>query len=175
MVNKKAIIISIVIALIVVAGIIGVAIKKSSDNSEQVENKAKNETIVNNVTNALVENKIEENKIAENTVSENTIENKIEENKVLDNKVADNKTTENKTNNNSSKNDSSDTQSNASYLRDVAISLAKKEWGEDNSVYYSVEDGDSKDEYIVSIRDSGTTAEIVSYIVNVKTKTVKEN
>ena len=57
----------------------------------------------------------------------------------------------------------------------MAISLAKKEWGEDNSVYYSVEDGSSKDEYIVSIRDSSTTAEIVTYNVNVKTKTVKEN
>lgn len=169
MVNKKAIIISTIIVLIVFAGIVGIAIKKSNDYSAEVENKSKNESIVNNITNTLVENKVDENKIDGNTVSKDIVENKIEENKVTDN------TSENKTNNNSSNEDSSNNQNNSSYLRDIAISLAKKEWGEDNSVYYSVEDGNSKDEYIVSIRDSSTTAEIVSYNVNVKTKTVKEN
>ena len=166
MVNKKVVIISTIIALVVVAGIVGLAIRRNNDYTYTDENIEKN----NSKNSSVVDNKVAENKVAENKVPENKVENTV-----VENKVSENKTSENKTENNSSNKDSSNTQTNSSNLRDIAISLAKKEWGEDNSVYYSVEDGNSKDEYIVSIRDPNTTAEIVSYTINVKNKTVKEN
>lgn len=178
MVNKKVVVISTIIALIVIAGIVTFAITKSNNYSESTENNIKTEStnnVGNNATSNTIENKVEENKVNENAISENAVVNNTTENKTSENNTSNNKASENKTDNNSSKKDTSKTQDNESYLRDVAISLAKKEWGEDNSVYYSVEDGSSKDEYIVSIRDSSTTAEIVTYNVNVKTKTVKEN
>ena len=59
---------------------------------------------------------------------------------------------------------------------DVAISLAKKKWGEnDDTVYYYVEEQISDNVYIISVRDSETTEDLGEYKVNIKTKKVEKN
>ncbi len=51
-----------------------------------------------------------------------------------------------------------------------AIDIVKKDWGEDNSVYFA-EDGKTQEgEYIICVRDSNTTAAIAWYTVNVRNR-----
>ena len=82
MVNKKVVIISTIIALVVVAGIVCLAIRRNNDYTYTDENIEKN----NSKNSSVVENKVTENKVAENKVPENKVENTVVENKVSENK-----------------------------------------------------------------------------------------
>ena len=54
---------------------------------------------------------------------------------------------------------------------ETALGLVKKEWGEDNTVYYTIDD--QKDNiYTVSVRSKSTTEQLAEYEVNVKDKSV---
>ena len=175
MVNKKAVAISTVIAMIIVAIIVFLEVKKmnSYENIASNENNTARNTSSNvlkeeNITNTVAENKIEENTTTENLVGETKVEeNKVEENTTVENRVKESST---------SKNNSSKTKSDEKDPEKLAISLAKEKWGNISSnVYFDVEDkNEAKGIYTVVVRDSSTTVEMVTYKVDVNKKTVTE-
>ena len=75
-------------------------------------------------------------------------------------------------NKNSTKNQDTSTSNNDDENTDeTALGLVKKEWGEDNTVYYTIDD--QKDNiYTVSVRSKSTTEQLAEYEVNVKDKSV---
>lgn len=50
-----------------------------------------------------------------------------------------------------------------------AKKIVKKDWGEDNKVYFTVETTDNTEEYIVFVREKSTTKKLYKYTVNVST------
>ena len=162
MVNKKIVVIVTIIAIIVVCGIIYINLKRESQEqytfSEQtVENKVENNTEKNTQIeeNLEVENQINENKEEDNKV-ENEINNEIEE----ENKVS---------------NSTSNAKEESLTSEEKAISLVKKEWGEnDNTVYYYVEERISDNVFIISVRDQNTTEDLSSYKVDVSSESLEK-
>ena len=106
------------------------------------------------------ENTIEANETAENTAEKTEVKGEEE----LNNGNSENK--------NSTKNQDTSTSSNDDENTDeTALGLVKKEWGEDNTVYYTIDD--QKDNiYTVSVRSKSTTEQLAEYEVNVKDKSV---
>ena len=56
---------------------------------------------------------------------------------------------------------------------DKAIDLAKKQYGSQTGVYFRIEQIQSNNIYIVSVRDNETTRDLAWYTIDVKTGTVK--
>ena len=56
---------------------------------------------------------------------------------------------------------------------DKAIELAKKEYGSTDGVYFRIDQIQSSNVYVVSVRDENTTAALMWYTVDVKNGTVK--
>ena len=56
---------------------------------------------------------------------------------------------------------------------DKAIELAKKEYGTTDGVYFRIDQIQSANVYVVSVRDENTTAALMWYTVDVKNETVK--
>ena len=166
MVNKKIVIICSIIALIIVGAIVGINIKKFNDaqNSmnevkanQDVRNEINSENQISNENNAISE---EENEVSENLTNQEQIKGE-EETKPESN--------ENKTENTVSDNTNNEEEESGD---EVAINLAKKEWGEDdNTVYYTI-DTKSNDTYTISVRSKSTTEQLAEYDVNLKDKKV---
>lgn len=157
MVNKKVVIISTIICIILVAGIIYINLNKPYE-----ESKTENETIETNV----VENNVQENSEKENTSIEEKDENieKEENTEVQENKTEEPKVEENKKE-----------QKSELTGEEKAKELVKKEWGEnDKTVYYYVEEQVSDDLYIISVRDAQTTEELSTYEVDNSAETVEK-
>lgn len=158
MIDKKIVIVFTLIAILIVGGIIGHKIYKinnSEYNVVQTENKS-------NTTNNVLKNEIEEEKNEENVIVEETKE--------------ENTTTESNTQNTEVRGkEESDTQNekeNEASKKEQALNLVKKEWGEDNTVYYTV-DSNSGNIYNISVRSKATTETLVEYEVDVNKKTVE--
>ena len=162
MVNKKVVIICSIIALIIVGVIVGIQIKKLNEieNVGEVQDTAKQNTSVNQnlATSNETENtgNEEQNIIQENTSEQNPI--KGEEEKEQE------PTEENTAN-------TSNTEEMAENNNLSAIDLAKKQWGEDDSVYYTI-DHQSNEIYTISVRSKSTTEQLAEYEVDVKEQTV---
>lgn len=157
MVNKKVVIISTIICIILVAGIIYISLNKPYEEPE-VENEIAE-------TNG-VENKIQENVEKENTQVEEKVENTEKEENT---EVQENKTEEPKV-----KEDKKEQKSELTG-EEKAKELVKKEWGEnDKTVYYYVEEQVSDDLYIISVRDAQTTEELSTYEVDNSAETVEK-
>ena len=162
MVNKKLVIIVTIIAIIVVSGSVYISLNREFQeeytfSEENVENEVEN-NVQNNTY--LKENDIVENKLGDNKV-ENDIKNEVEKNVVSESQIKENKIEK-------------DDENLAG--KDKAISLVKKEWGEnDNTVYYYVEEQISDNVYIISVRDQETTQDLSSYKVNVNSECVEKN
>ena len=157
MVNKKVVIISTIICIILVAGIIYISLNKSYEEPE-IE---KEITETNGV-----ENKIQENVEKENTQVEEKVENteKEENTEVQENKAEEPKIEEDK-----------EEQKSELTGEEKAKELVKKEWGEnDKTVYYYVEEQVSDDLYIISVRDAQTTEELSTYEVDNSAETVEK-
>lgn len=157
MVNKKVVIISTIICIILVAGIIYISLNKSYEEPE-IE---KEITETNGV-----ENKIQENVEKENTQVEEKVENteKEENTEVQENKAEEPKIEEDKKE-----------QKSELTGEEKAKELVKKEWGEnDKTVYYYVEEQVSDDLYIISVRDAQTTEELSTYEVDNSAETVEK-
>ena len=149
MVNKKIVIIATLIALITVGLIVAIGIKSigKGESSFNILNETNSET-----------KKSEEN---ENGFKHDEEINNMKENQVDENNIQENSISE------------SDTKEKEG--KDIAIDLAKKEYGEsDDSVYYYVEEKISDDVYIISVRNRETTAGIIDYEINIKTEEVSE-
>lgn len=164
MVNKKIVIICTIIALVIVGAIVGIKIKDFKEKeyvNENTENKKNTIVVQNTVKNEVQEeNTIEANETAENTAEKTEVKGEEE----LNNGNSENK--------NSTKNQDTSTSSNDDENTDeTALGLVKKEWGEDNTVYYTIDD--QKDNiYTVSVRSKSTTEQLAEYEVNVKDKSV---
>lgn len=157
MVNKKVVIISTIICIILVAGIIYISLNKPYEEPE----------IENEITETNgVENKIQENVEKENTQVEEKVENTEKEENT---EVQENKTEEPKV-----KEDKKEQKSELTG-EEKAKGLVKKEWGEnDKTVYYYVEEQVSDDLYIISVRDAQTTEELSTYEVDNSAETVEK-
>lgn len=161
MVNKKVVIICSIIALIIVGVIVEIQIKKLNEieNVGEVQDTAKQNTSVNQnlATSNETENtgNEEQNIIQENTSEQNQI--KGEEEKEQE------PTEENTAN-------TSNTEEMAENNNLSAIDLAKKQWGEDDSVYYTI-DHQSNEIYTISVRSKSTTEQLAEYEVDVKEQT----
>ena len=147
MVNKKAVIICSVIALILVVAIVGIQIKfwKTEYDKlgmENEENVSTNQTNITNTTNNQVDTENETNNSSENTSS----------NEFLGEEEEDDQTDENEA---------------------KVTNLVKKEWGEnDTTVYYTI-DSKTGNTYTVSVRSKTTTAQLAEYEVNIVTGDVE--
>lgn len=162
MVNKKVVIISTIIAILIVGVIVGIKIKKL-DNVQEIisEEKPKNTVVQNNVI---------ENTVINNNVISNETKNEVE------NTITNTNTTktENSVKNTSVSNSEVKTDEKLTG-EEKAKQLAKDKWGKtDDNVYYYVEDKLSENEYIVSVRDSDTTVSLMDYKVNIKTEEITE-
>lgn len=161
MVNKKIVVICSVIALIIVGGIAWFQIKDFNDSENKRSEVSDNQTVQNiATTNTNTENTLENTQ--EETNSNENVQNstKGEEESVANN-------TQNATNNNQKDGEINTEENND----DTAINLVKKEWGEDNTVYYSI-DKHSGNIYNISVRSKSDTTQLAEYEVNLTDKTV---
>ena len=146
MVNKKIVIICTIIAIGIITAIVGVNIVKWNEHYYvELENQ-------NNV-NMTEKDVIGLNTITENNTSEENTESESY-NQVLGEEE---QQVEEPTNTDKS---------------EEAISLAKKEWGEnDETVYYTV-DNSSGNIYTISVRSKSTTSQLAEYEVDMSNKKV---
>ena len=161
MVNKKAVVLATIIALIVIGGFFGFkiylmnkdeSIDQTSNNTAEAQWSSKTENTDSQTSEPEKANEVENTNSSEN----NTLESKKETN-----------TTTNNANIKENEAISKDPE-------DLAIELAKKEWGNKNSdVYFNVDDKISDGVYLVSVRDNSTTTEIASYKVDTNSKKVE--
>ena len=139
--RKTSIIIIIILVIMLIA--IGIfmfgEINKGSSSKPTSTNILKeDDKITNQITNTIIENTIT-NEMENNITSENVIENTIPTETFEETP----KTAEEK-----------------------AISIVKKDWGEDKNVDIAIDGIDSNGNYIVAVRDSSTTEAKAFYIVN---------
>lgn len=157
MVNKKVVIICTIIALIVVASIVAIKIRKLEETEpveENIQVTVQNEVEEQNTIKNEVEEQetIEEpNNENETTVKETTAENKV----VTQNEIQGEEET---------KEDEGVQEENTT---EKALKLVKEEWGEDDTVYYTI-DNQSNDIFNISVRSKETTVTLMEYEVDVK-------
>lgn len=173
MVNKKAVLIATIVAVLVIGVIFAFNVNKlDKENSDVEENKNASSNVNVNVN----ANETETNKNVENNVTdENTTNTTAEENTVKEdeeNTNTSNTTTENE---NTSSNKKEDKTGEYEVSAEGAIKLLKTKIKQRSNTYFYTEDEISEGVYIISLRDETTTAEIASYKVDVKNKTVTEN
>ena len=172
MVNKRIVIIVTIIAIIVVAGIVYISLNRETEQQYTFSEENVEDDVVNNVKNntfieANYTEENEENELEENTIeseTRNEVENEKQEENVLSNSTED------------TKEDKTQDEFEKLTGKDKAISLVKKEWGEnDTTVYYYLEEQVSDDVYIISVRDQSTTQDLSSYKVDITSNTVEKN
>ena len=160
MIDKKAVILCTLIAVLIVGGIIGYKIYKINS----VENETKQTENKNNTTNYNISKEEVEKK-----------EEIKEKNDVTDETKEDNTTTESNTQNTEIKGkeevDTQNEKENESSKKEQALDLVKKEWGEDNTVYYTI-DSTSGNIYNISVRSKATTEALIEYEVDVINKKI---
>ena len=144
--KKKIIIIAVTIVLVILITLLTIKLIKIEKNKGKEvinlnENAIENNTVENNVQNENIEDKNNENVNEENNNQTNTIQN---------------------------------TSSNAGEEvtktdKEKALNLVKKDWAEDDNVYFTVESIDGNGNYTIYVREGETTREISVYTVNLKT------
>lgn len=193
--NKKSIIICGIIVLVIIALIVGVKIKKSNSEKAEIEEtisdiKDEEQNVIQDETHEVEQNENQNstNNKETNASKNETVNEHIEENKTEnknENKI--NNKAENKTNNSNtaSKNENiakgqeesiteqekGGNSSNNESDREKALRLVKQEWGEDDTVYYTI-DNQKNNIYNISVRRKSDTAAIAEYEVDVKAETV---
>lgn len=146
--NKKIII--IVVIIVVFIGIF-TAVKISKDEGNA-------QTVYSNKTEEV---KNTENEIANevNNETNNNIENEAVNNVIDEEKNENEETDTNKETQNAESNEAK------------AKRIAKNDWGEDDTIYYSYDGTDSNGDYIICVRDKSTTKALCWYHVNVEAET----
>ena len=118
-----------------------------------------------------------------NNNQNNVSNNQSSINKNDDKKITDDIDKKEETVNNEQENNQEDNQENKNEVvneevtlndEEKAIELAKKEYGSTDSVYFRIEQIQSNNIYIVSVRDSQTTRDLAWYTVDIKNNTVKQ-
>lgn len=158
MINKKVVIFSTLIVILVVGGIVGYKIYKiNSTKYVSVQKENKDNTISNNTTinNTQKNEKVEEKKVIEQEIKEvNNIKDSTTQNTEIKGKEEIESKNENETNG-----------------KQEALELVKEEWGEDNTVYFTI-DSSSGNIYMISVRSKTTTETLTEYEVDVTNKKV---
>lgn len=158
MVNKKAVIICSILALLIVLGVVVFQIKKWEEEENKIEETATNQTNIASNQN-LVENQTE----VENVVEENTIQEENTTNEIVQNQ------TQTQVQGQEEENSEEEPEENED---EKALRLVREEWGEDDTVYYTI-DNQSNNTYYISVRSKTTTATLAEYEVNVTQETVE--
>lgn len=155
MVNKKVVIICSIIAIIIVGGIVAkevIELKKVNYTEEEIQ--------VSNQK--VVENQIEENEVEEQNTAkedENITQNETEKNNVTPQIQGEEETTTDK-----------DAEKEKTG-KEKAIKLAEEEWGEDDTVYFTI-DNQEGSTYFISVRSKNTTETLAEFEVNITGETV---
>ena len=150
--NKLIIIITVILLVVLVVGIIGVLAWGGNlylNDKKQVDSSANNKTETTGSANEnRVEEKYERVEVTEEpaVIKQEPEKNKPEEKEVEEVSIS---------------------------SEDKAIELAKKEYGSTEGVYFRIDQIQSSNVYIVSVRDENTTAALMWYTVDVKSGTVK--
>ncbi len=159
MVNKKAVIIVTILAIIIVGIIVIVKVNSLEDVAYTFNEVAKNNE--NSIEDENTTNKINEENETTNTSNETNTNSSINTN------------TNNEANTNTSTNVETPTEEDT---EDKALELAKKKWGEnDDEVYFYIEEAIDDGVFIVSVRNKVTTASMAEYKVDVYNEEVTEN
>ena len=199
MVDKKAVAIVSIIALIIVGVILGIRVKNlnnykyqepketevaqnssgsgAQENKNESTNSSKENVSENNTSdNEVSENGLEKEKSKDSSDTENTTNNTSSVNTTEENETKENNSTKNTSSNTATNNNTSKTNSTEKDPEKLDISLAKEIWGKKNSnVYFDVEDkNEKKGIYTIVVRDSSTTVEMTTYKVDINKKTVTE-
>ena len=154
MVNKKIVAICTIIAVVVVVLAVAIQIKKFNEIDYTQEASIDNQ-------NMLQEENIIENEVQEENVA--TLENAIKESETQANIQGVEETQVNEEN--------QESEESTENYSEKALELAKEEWGEDDSVYYTI-DNQADNIYNISVRSKETTATLIEYEVNVNTQEV---
>lgn len=157
--NKIKTIILILLIIVVAFVMIWFAYKIINLNNSSETNA----NVVNNVTNiqsSEEKNNIPENKEENKTKNENVNEEKSEENEK-----------NNTTSNNLEKNNTEKIEGNTN--EEKAINIVKKNWGNEEGVYFSTMGIDANGRYIVTVNNSSTTYIYAWYAVNIETGEVE--
>lgn len=157
--KKRIIAICIAVALAIITIVLIAKLISIKNNKEKEVANTNESSIQSNV----VENNIMENNTIENNVIENS---EIPENTVIDNEK---KPSENNTNIGKEEITKTEIEKEKSN-KEKAMEIVKKDWGEDNSVYFSFE-GIENGKYIISVREEATTRTVNTYAVNVESET----
>lgn len=147
--NKKILYISIAIALAI--GVILAIILINKPKKENVKPTSSN-LVKNEIRNQISNENEMDNSIVENNVIE---ENKVQEEIIVDEQqeVQIDKIEKEEDN------------------KQKAINIAKKDWGEDKTVYFTFEQIDDNGNYIVYVRESNTTRDICWYTIDINNET----
>lgn len=152
--KKKIIIIAVTIVLVILITLLTVKLIKIEKNKGKEVINLNENAIENNI----IENNIEENEIVENINNTNKTE---EENNQNNTEVPTPSTSEEVTKAEIEKEKNN---------KEKAMEIVKKDWGEDDNVYFSSDDDldSTNEEYVIHVRERKTTWEICTYTVNVK-------
>ncbi len=152
--DKRKIIIIIVVALVVLISLLTIKLIKIEKN--------KGKEVFNSNENAIKSN-----------IIENDIENEIIENAVVDTeKEENNKNNSQNTSPSIGEEEVTKTEIEKEETnKEKAMNIVKKDWGEDDNVYFTFESIDSRGNYIVYVREGETTRAISSYTINLETGT----
>ena len=161
MVNKKAVIICTIITILVVGAIVYTNVLKVNEmyaTNEVSENTTikKEENKTSNTDNNIIKETEESNVIGQE--EKDSQENEIKE----DNNLSEENTTKEDNNGEISKQEG----------KNKAIEMARKKWGEDDTVYYFI-DRANGNIYNVSVRSKDTTESLAEYEIDVKNNTIK--
>ncbi len=154
--KKRIIAICIAVALVIITiALIAKLINIKNNKEREVANTNENSIQSNIVENNTIENNIiendEENEITDNTVIEKEKEPSENNTSVGEEEITKTEIEKEKSN------------------KEKAMEIVKKDWGEDDNVYFSSDDSAStNEEYVIYVRESKTTWEICKYTVNVE-------
>ncbi len=152
---KIAIIIGVIISIFIISILCYEIFKTSPAAINETNTFIDSNKSIDNMINNLFENDITSNN--ETQENQNIVENKIENN------INTSKTE------NTQDNLNANTQTTTS-KEEKALKIAKNDWGEDSTVYFSNSGIDKNGKYIVEVHDSTTTETLTWYIIDISTE-----
>ena len=163
----KGLLVFLIICLIVVScALITFAIMSKDTRMES-------DSVINNTTNT--ENAINETKNVANTLGDDIKNNtnSLENNTTLQENNETNEQNQNeKKEVSNSEEERKETGKSKKEKQDIALNLTKEEWGEDDTVYYTI-DRQTDNIYYISVRSKSTTETLAEYEVEIVNKTVQ--
>ena len=166
----------IVCILIVFACVLARKYVVKLDETSNILNTINNSIVAQNISKEEKINKIQENTTEENTIEEKSDENVVEENIVNEEKSANKDTTNNAQNSMNSQvqgleETTSSNEEKRINKKEEALKLVEEEWGEDSTVYYTI-DNEYGNIYSISVRSKSSTAVLQEYEVDSSKGTV---